>query len=238
MNFAEFFTTLKEARFGFGVIRDAVVNLYYSITENPNIQPLWTWFMDTIAPFFMVVIVALIAFSVIGAFFGQKMMGFLKFLAFLTVGFFLGVQFLAPVVAPFSIPAWIVGLVVGIVASVLSKFLYFAVYAVAIGYSTYIFTYWGFFLTPTVEHTSTRALFSLAVAVAVVIVAFIFRRYVEMIITAAAGGYMATMLFVWYVYNFLKLPFLAGYEWIAILVVSGIVALLGFITQFSTRRRY
>ncbi len=239
MNFADFFNALKEARFGFTTIRDAIFGLYQSITQNPDIQPLWGWFMSVIAPFFTIVIAGLILFSLICTFFGKKMMGFLKFLAFLIIGFFLGMHFLAPLIpASVPIPSWVVGLVVGIVASVLSKFLYLAIYAVSIGYSMYIFAYWGFYIPQDIQHTDTRALICLAIAVVTVIIAFVVRKYFEMLLTAVGGAYVATMYFIWFFYNFLKLPFLVGFEWIAILVVVGVIALLGFAVQVKTRRRY
>ncbi len=239
MSFAEFFTTLKEARFGFGVIRDAVINLYYAITANPDIQPIWNWIMNTVKPVFSFVILVLILLGISGTFFGQKMMSVFKFAFFFVVGFTLGIHLLAPVIPEVvKIPAWVVGLVVALVAAVLYRFLYYALYAVSIGYSSYILFYYGFFLIKNPVYTTTRALVCTLLALGVVAVAFALRKYVEMVGTAAIGAWIITMLFIWYVYNFTKWPMFAGREWLGVAIVTVIIGLCGAFAQFKTRKRY
>lgn len=238
-NFAAFFNNLKEAKFEFRYIWSQIVQLYYNITANPNIQVIWNGLMKTIAPIFTFVIIGFIALSVMGAFFGQKMLGFFKFCFFFVVGFALGVHLLAPIIPPvIKIPAWIIGLVVALVASVLYRFLYYGLYAAVVGHSAYYLCYHGFFLINPPAFTVTRALVCLLIAVGVVALAFAFRKYVEMLGTAALGGWLSTMLFIWYIYNFTKWPIFAGKEWIGILILSTLVGAFGLVFQFKTRRRY
>lgn len=239
MSFAEFFTTLKEGRFGFGVIKDAVVNLYYSITENPDIVPIWNWIMNLIEPIFGVVTVVLLAVALIGVFFGKKALPFYKFVFFFIVGFALGVHLLAPIIPDVvTIPSWVVGIVLAVVVAVLYKFLYYALYALCFGYSAYILAYYGCFFIKEPVYTPTRAAICVIIAVAVICLAFVLRKYIEMLGTAALGAFMTTKIFISFVYDFTEFPFLAGIEWVGILVVSIILGLLGFIVQFKTRRRY
>ncbi len=238
MSFADFFNNLKEARFGFGVIRDAIVNLYYAITANPDIQPIWEGIMNVITPVFKIVIAVLIGLCLIGTFFGHRLMAVIKFAFFFIVGFVLGVHFLAPIIPVVKIPAWIVGLVVALVSAVLYKFLYYVLFAGAIGYSSYILCYNFFFITPAPAYTPTRAIVCALVSVGVVILALVLRKYVEMLGTAVICAYMATMLFIWNFYNFTALSFLAGKEWIGVIVVAGVIGLLGLLSQFRVRKRW
>ena len=238
-NFAEFFNCLKEGRFGFRYLWDLIVTLYYSITENPNIQVIWNGFMGVVRPIITVFMIVVIAVCIFGAFTGHKTLGVFKFLFFFVVGFALGVHLLAPVIPPVvKIPAWVIGLVVALVASVLYRFLYYGLYAVFIGHSIYYLCYNGFFLIHPPTFTVTRAIVCLVIAVGVVILAFALRKYVEMVGTAALGAWLAVLHFKWYIYNFTTWPFLVGREWLGILIFSLIIGVLGLMFQFKTRRRY
>ena len=50
-NFSEFLTCVKEARFSFRYIWEAIVSLYYDITANPDISVIWNSLMERFGDF-------------------------------------------------------------------------------------------------------------------------------------------------------------------------------------------
>ena len=67
----------------------------------------------------------------------------------------------------------------------------------------------------------------------------LFRKYIEIAITALFGGWLATKVLVHCFYNYIAAwQFLAGKEWIGIFVPMMIFAIAGFVVQFITRRRW
>lgn len=237
-NFAEFFTCVKEARFTFAVIRDAIIRLYYAITENSNISAIWNGITDAVTPFYKTVMTVLVVACVAVALFGRKMMGFLKFVAFFVVGFALGTHLLAPVLPPeVSIPAWIVGIVVALVAAVLYKFIYVVLYVGVAGYGMYILAYHGFYLSGEVgAYTTGKALACVIAALVAVILALVFKKYIEMIGTAFLGGWCASWIFANQIYNYTA--WFGERTWLAILIPTLVIALIGSLVQIKTRKRY
>ena len=234
-----FFGAVKEARYGFGDIWSYLVTFYYTVTENPTVSAIWNAFMGAIAPAFAIVMILVILFSVSVSLFGQRMIGALKFMFFFVIGFVIGVQLLAPVIPEgVRIPPWIVGLVVALITSVLYRFLYIGLYSVVVGYSVYILCYNGFFLIATPEYTTFRAILCLVVSLVVLGLSFLLKKYIEMIFTSILGGWYATMIFIWYIYNFTRWPFLVGREWVGIFIMTALIASIGLFVQFKTRRRY
>jgi len=237
--FLNFLIDIKDAKFGFDVIGKAIADMYNAIVANPTIQMIWNGMMNLLGEYFVIACIVLAVFCVVVAFLGKKMMGFLNFVATFVVAFALGTHLLAPLIpAEINIPAWVVGLVVAIIAAVLSRFIYYVVYAVACGYSLYILCFHGFYIPSFELFTKGNPIISAIVAVVIVVLAFVFKQYIEMAITAAAGGWCAAALIGGFVYNFAAWPIFGGVWWIAYLVMGGIVALVGFIVQVATRSRY
>lgn len=238
-NFSEFFTCVKEARFSFRYIWEAIVSLYYDITANPDISVIWNSMMESIESIYRLVMTLLVVGCVVIALFGKKMLGFLKFVFFFIIGFALGTHFLAPVLAEtVEIPGWIVGIVVALVAAVLYRFLYIVLYTVTAGYGMYILAYHGFYLQEEPVYTSGKAVGCLIAAAVAILFVLIFKKYIEMIGTAALGGWLASWIFANYIYNFTVFPIFSGITWVAILVPAVIIAVLGSAVQIKTRRRY
>jgi len=238
-NFSEFFTCVKEARFSFKYIWDAIVSLYYDITMNPDISAIWEAMMGSIQSIYKLVMTLLAVGCVIVALFGKKMIGFLKFLFFFVVGFALGTHLLTPVISEaVEIPGWIVGTVVALVAAVLYRFLYIVLYSVTAGYGMYILAYHGFYLQGESAYSNAKAISCLIAAVVIVVIAIIFKKYIEMLGTAALGGWLASWIFANFVYNFTTFPIFGGITWVAILVPAVIIAAIGAVVQIKTRRRY
>ena len=238
-SFGEFFSAVKEARFGFREVWQWITDLYYSITVNSDIADVWDAIMRVLDPIYSIVPYVLIALCIAVAFFGKKMMPVIKFSAFFVLGFVLGVYYITPLLNDIiAIPPWVSGLVIAIVAAVLYRFLYFATYAVAVGYSVYILCYSGFYLAPEVEYTSGKALVSLVIALAAVVLAFILMKYVEIVGTSLLGGYLVAVVLRGLIYDYRELGFLESTPWLGALVITLVIAIPGFIVQLKTRRRY
>jgi len=236
----EFFMSVKEAEFGFYEIWEYVVNLYYSISQLPEMVEIWNGFRSFIDPFYSVVPYILIVLALIVAFFGKKIIGLIKFVACAFVGFFAGMYFVHPLITDLiTIPSWITGIVVAIVAAVLYRFLYLAAYAIGFGYCAYILCYTGFYLRgEEVVHTDSMAIVCLAIAVGVVVLLFIFRKYVEMLGTAILGGYLVSYIIRCMIYDYKALEFVQAAPWAAAAVITAVIAIPAFLVQYKTRRRY
>ncbi len=238
-SFAEFFKAVKTAEFDFAAIRDYIVSVYYEMTVNPDISEIWNGIMSLIAPIFKFVMIAVVVGCLLIAFFGKKIKGFLTFVGFFVLGFTAGIYFLTPIIPEtVTIPGWLVGLVVAIVAAVIHRFLYYFVYALAVGYSVYIITFNGFYISSIASYTMGKALVCLFVSLICVIIAFAVRKYIEMVGTAALGAYLATVVFIKNIYDFSALPIFASAPWVAILIPTAVIGILGAIVQIKTRRRY
>lgn len=231
-SFGEFFTALKEARLGFGVIWDLIRSYYYEITADSDVSVIWDGIMSAIGPIMKTVATLLIIFSILIALFGRKMMGFLKFVFFFIVGFFVGTHTLAGVIPPdVKFPSWIVGIVVALVAAVLYRFLYIVLYSVVFGYSGYLLIYNGFYLISNPAYSVDKALGCLIAALIVLILALVFRKYIEMLGTAFLGAWFAVWVFTNLLFSFsLTLPIM--------MIPTALITLLGIFVQFKTRRRY
>ena len=236
--FAEFFTNVKEAKFGFDVIWDFVVSIYYAITANPDISVIWNGIMSAIEPARGIIMTSIVAFSVLIALFGKKMIGFLKFVFFFVVGFALGTHLLAPLIPEeVTISAWIVGLVIAVVAGVLYRILYILLYSAVIGYGAYIVFYTT--LTPDGALFSLgRSLTCLVLAAAVLALAFVFKKFIEMIGTAVLGAWLSAAVFATQIYDFTVWGIFGGTRWVALLIPTLVIGAFASWFQIKTRRRY
>jgi hypothetical protein len=236
--FGEFLGCVKEARFTFDVIWQAIVAFFGDVLSNPDVSAVWNGFLSAIEPIYTIAIIVGIVLALVIAFFGRKLMGVIKFIAFFVAGFLVGTHVLAPLLPPeIAIPGWISGIVLALIAGVLSRFIYIVFYVIAGGYSMYVLTYYGFFLASEPVYSNTRALTCLAAAVVTVILILIFKKYVEMLGTAVLGSWLAVLLFI-QIYDFTAWPFFEGLEWLATLILAGVVAIVAFAVQVKTRRRY
>lgn len=235
----EFFNSLKQAEFTFSSIWKAIVSLYYDITKNPDIESLWGALMENISPIYATVATLAVVFCVIVALYGSKMMGFLKFVFFFVASFALGIHLLAPIIPDtVAIPSVIVGLGTGLLAAVLYRFLYVVLFSAVVGYGTYLLVYNGFYLQAAPTYTPTKAFICLVIAFAVVLVAFFFKKYIEIAGTALLGGWCASWVFANEIYAFTNVKIFHGIEWLGILIPALIIAVIGFILQMKTRYRY
>ena len=237
-NFAEFFVCVREAKFTFGVIWDYIVTFYYALTENSSISAVWNGIMNLVQPTVIIYAVSALVCLLI-ALFGQRLFPIIKFFAFFVAGFTLGAHLLAPLLPPeVTIPDWIVGIVVALVAAVLSRFLYLVLYIVAAGYAMYVLSYHGFYLQLDVMYSNSRAIVCIIASIVAIVLALVFKKYIEMLGTVTLGAWGAVAIFANYIYDFTTWPMFGGQAWVGILVGTLFVALIGLFVQYKTRRRY
>lgn len=186
-----------------------------------------------------------LAFSLLLAFFGKKTLGLQKFIGCLIIGAACGVYYVAPWVnTMFTLDAWIVGLIVGVVAALLCKLVYVIGYAVIPGYATYLVLVGGYYLPEAVTSvTKGNWIIGLVGAAVVIVVLFLLRKWVEMLGTAVAGGFAAyacidALLAATIGGGFAQIAAIADYVLYVKIAIIAVIALLGFIVQAKTRRRY
>lgn len=189
--------------------------------------------LSGVVPFMAYIIIAL---ALLETFFGKKLIGIQKFVLSFVLGFLGGAAVVAPVISKLvEIPEWISGLVVGVVAAVLCKIVYWLVYVFAAGYSVYMILLSGAYLEFITASTKGNQVIALAGAVVAIVLALIFRNLIERAGTAALGAW-GLVYGVKKLYDFTAL--VPGAEKIVGLVVFGVIALVGFIVQVKTRKRY
>lgn len=238
-SFGEFLTCVKEARFTFGVIKDWIVSFFLSVRENPDIAVIWDNLMHWIYSARILLISLLIVACLCVALFGKKIIGVIKFSFFFVVGFVVGTHYLAPLLpSQIDIPAWIIGVVIALIAAVLYRFLYIMCYVLTVGYGAYVFAYYGFFTNTDATYSGGRATACLIVALVFLVLAIIFRKYVEMVMTAFLGSWCAVLLFRYHICKFEKLALFSGHFWVAIMIPTIVLTAVTAVVQIKTRRRY
>ena len=216
----------------------AIMILFNYVFSDPNIVTINELIRQTISivePYLPFIYMGL---SLLLVFLGKRIFPLPRFLAFLWLGFLLGTYYLSPLVLSVlpDMPAWIIGVVIGVIAAVLSKFIYFLAYAVVIAYPIYQFSF-SVFLVDVLTPEGGRYWVALAIALVVVVILFLLRKFVEMLGTAALGGFIIaeSIRMLW---DYTTLDFLKGIEWVGALAITVVIALIGFIVQVKTRERY
>ena len=238
----EFFEAFANGSIGFDRIGAEIVRVWGLLTaEGGTIANFWgtvTGWINTYIPFAWILPTILATLSLLQIFCGRKLLGLQKFLVCLGVGFACGTALIHPLLLQIGIsfmPDWVVGLIVGIVAAILARLFYVLAYIIAVGGAGYILCMSGI-LPESISGFVGVWYIALAVAVVLVILALVLRGAIEMLGTAALGGYTLYLSF---------LSILASFGWgigesyeiwwtVGFIAVS---ALLGFIVQFKTRRK-
>ncbi len=234
-----FFQELIHGEFGFYQLWEYFVNLYYAVTKAPDIMNIWAALMKFLDPIYGAVPYIIIILCLVMAFFGKKLMPVLKFIGCFFVGFVCGVYFIGPtLMSIINVPPWVCGLVLAIIAAVLYRFIYYVAYAVAGTYCVYMLCYMGFYMREGVEHTASKSMVCLGIAIGVTVLAFIFRKYVEMAGTALLGGYLISYTIRCMIYDYKALEWLQDIPWVGAAVITLIIGVPAFIFQYKTRQRY
>jgi hypothetical protein len=238
MSFMQFVEAVKTVTYGFEEIVCIVKNFYNNFWLDFNISELMSGMMWHLRYIEAALPVVFLLLSCVVALAGKRMFGLLRFLAFFAVGGLIGVYTLSPLILGVmpTLPTWVIGIVAGVVAGVLSKILYFIVLVTVSGYSTYIICYRG--MIPGVSaFTKENWIIGLVVAIVAIILVIVLLKYIEMLGTAMLGGFgIATVVRSWYDYTALEM--FVGREWLAVLTFTLVIAILGLLVQFKTRKRY
>ena len=234
---------LINATFDLGALWEWISAFFKSMFANPAVDgyiQLAEGYLAMVPA--LVVPGALLILSLIQAFFGKKLLGLQKFLGCFTLGFVCGVAIVHPFVAAFiqGISAEIIGLIIGIVCGLLCKPVYFLTYVAVAGYSVYNILFGGYYLPETITAMTKGNLVVCAVAAGVaVLLVLIFRKWIEMLGTAALGGW-CTYLSADALLIALTGAGVAAFPMADVIKIAAIVvvAFLGFVVQVKTRRRY
>ena len=238
--FYDFFTALRDARFGFSELGQSVAELYSSITQNSDIKFIWDVALGFLNPVIFAIPYVVILFLLTTAFFGKKMLPVLKFITFLVVGFVLGTHLIPPLLADaVDIPGWICGAVIGLLAAILYRFIYVVLYGASTLYCVYIACYNAFFIAKAAaDYSLDKAIVSLVVAVGVTVAAFFLQKYVEMVGTAALSGFLIALTVKNLIFDYSTVEFIGAYSWIITLAIMLLVAVPGAYVQIKKRKRY
>lgn len=231
--FMDFIGMVSRAEFDFGGLGEFFRGLIDSFLQNETISIVVSTVSEFLAGISAFLPYILIALSLVLCFFGKKLLPVLKFLGFFVVGYVCSVYWLAPLInrAFPTLLAWIPGVVVGFIAAILGKYLYWLALALAAGYPIYMICYNALYLPFLEGLTKENWVISLVVAAVVVVLVFVFKKYIEMLGTALLGSFLALLAVksgIWDFYNF---------DWLYY-TAFGVVAFLGLLVQFKTRKRY
>lgn len=235
----QFFVNLKDARWGVLAIIDFFKGIFGAIKADPDIASLWEKGLNALSSISAYFVYILLALCLVEAFFGKRLLNLQKFLACFIVGFACGVHYLSPFVDKvFVMPSWITGLVVGLVCAVFCKIIYIIAVALAAGYGTYVVAFSGSILPSISKFTKGNLIFSLIAAAVVLVLVFLLLKILEMLGTSFFGAWGAVKCLNTAI-CFMNWSWLAGKTgvivyWSAI----GVIALLTFLVQWKTRKRF
>lgn len=177
-------------------------------------------------------------FIVVGlliALFGKRILGALKFVAAVIVGFGVGTLYIAPLVS-FIPQAWIVGLVCAVVFALLFKVVYIVGIVALTGYSVYWTCFTAAVLPAVTGFTKGNLLFSAIAAVVAIVLVLVLLKFVEKVYTSVLGAWMITTNLV-AIWDPRSLGVLTQNDLI-LYIIMGVIALIGLIIQIKTRKRY
>ena len=207
-----------------------------SVMNEPSIAPhvaTYNGFVASLGDFFPYLLIAL---CLMVGLFGRRLSGLIRVVLLFAIGFVASVYWVAPFVQKYvAIPAIAVGLAVGLLAAVLSRMIYNFVYIGCIGFDVYNICFNALFFAELTAHTQGNLPISLGAAAVAVALALFLRKYLEMIITAAAGG-VGVAFFVKSLFDYT-----ASFSFdptMTMLVAGAIVAVPMFIYQYYNRVIY
>ena len=238
-SFAEFFEALWQAELTPVMLLEWIYSVFFFGVRMEGVAEIHTAVVNALAPAMDTLPYIFILLSLIIAFFGKKLLGILKFLGLFLTGFIFGAYFITPLFDDLiNVPSWVWGLVIGIVAAVLYRFVYYLVYGVSLVYIVYVLCYTGFTFSAPADHSTSRAVICLGIALVVALILYILMRYVEMMGTATLGAYLVYFTIDSMLFDFDSLEFLGATPWVAPFIITFVIALPAFMVQFKTRKRY
>lgn len=161
-----------------------------SVMHESSVEPItsaYNGFVASLGNFYPFIVIALCLFV---GLFGRRISGFIRVCLLFAVGFVSSVYWLAPLVQQFvpQIPAVGIGVAVGLFAAVMSRMIYNLVYVGCIGVDVFNICFNALFLVELTSLVKDNLVVCLAIAAGATVLALLARKYLEMIITAVAGG--------------------------------------------------
>jgi len=225
------FNTFTSGGYDYNWLGEKISNFDKAVSEHPDMSSI----MDILSGLTSIIPIIMMAAMLVIALFGKKLLPIIKVVSCFAVGFGLGVAVInEKLVDIITLPAWISGLIFGVLAVLLYRLIYVLFFAAFSFYGTFLLAHFalGNILASLGD---VKGFIFLGIGAIVMIFAFIKRKYVEMLGTAALGGWVLAKLLVAEDGGFLNgISFLVEYYWI----IAIVVALIGFTVQVKTRRRY
>ena len=208
-----------------------------SVLTEPSVAPIVASYNSFVASLGIFYPILLLAVCLIVGLFGRRLSDLIRVVLLFAIGFVASVHWIAPFVAKFvpSFPAYAVGIAVGVFAAVMSRMIYNLVYVGCIGFDTYNICVNALFLVEITALTKGNVPVSIGVAVVLTVIALVLRKYIEMVITAAAGGIGVA----YFVKQFVDYTVYINLDpMTALFVVGAVVAIPMFIYQYYNRVIY
>lgn len=232
-----FINSVINAEFSFPVLSEFFGGYMWSLASNAELVTLCRTVLGALAPYAFAIPIALIVLSSLQLFFGKKLLPLSRFLAAAAMGYAVGVVTISPIINNiFVLPNYVSGIVMAIVAGVLAKFVYYIGIAVGVGYISYMVCFTAAFLPQITNYTKGNNIASAVVCAVAVILVLLLLKFIEMAGTAFLGAFLISELVI---ANYVNYPALVPMDPVIVKYVAvGVVALIGFIIQYKTRRRY
>ena len=210
------------------------VSIFDSVMNEASIAPYVATAKEYIASLGSLFYIGLIAICLFVGLFGRRFSGLVRVSLLFAIGFVASVYWLCPIVANVApqIPGYYIGLAAGLFAAVMSNLIYNGVYIGAIGFDVYNICFNAMMFESITALTKGNLPVSIGVASVAVILALVIRKYLEMLITAAAGG-IGIAFCISKLYNYAEMMGMEAK--MAMLVVGAVLTLPMFIYQYRHR---
>ena len=211
------------------------VSIFDSVMNEASIAPFVATAKEYVASLGSLIYIGLIAVCLFVGLFGRRFSGLVRVSLLFAIGFVASVYWLCPMVAKVApqIPGYAIGLAAGLFMAVISRLIYNGVYIGAIGFDVYNICFNAMMFESVTALTKGNLPVSIGVASAAVLFALVIRKYLEMLITAAAGG-IGIAFCAFKLYNYAEMMHMEAK--MAILVAGAVLALPMFIYQYRNRR--
>ena len=211
------------------------VSIFDSVMNEASIAPFVATAKEYVASLGSLIYIGLIAVCLFVGLFGRRFSGLVRVSLLFAIGFVASVYWLCPMVAKVApqIPGYAIGLAAGLFMAVISRLIYNGVYIGAIGFDVYNICFNAMMFESVTALTKGNLPVSIGVASVAVLFALVIRKYLEMLITAAAGG-IGIAFCVSKLYNYAELMNMELK--VAMIIAGAVLALPMFIYQYRNRR--
>ena len=211
------------------------MSIFDSVINEPSIAPFVSTVKGYAETLGIAFYIGLIAVCLFVGLYGRRCSGLVRVSLLFAIGFVASVYWICPLVAKYApqIPGYSIGLAAGLFLAVISRLVYNGVYIGVIGFDVYNICFNGIMLEKVTAMTKGNLPVSIGIACAVVLFALIIRKYLEMLITAAAGG-IGIAFFASKIFDYAAKMNMSATT--AMLIVGGVLTLPMFIYQYRHRR--